>query len=85
VAGDFNLKGGSGGFGFSFASPNRGVGGSGGASFLCGGPEGIQSSAIAATSNQYGAGGSGGASLGNSPAVTGGNGAAGIIVVEEFY
>lgn len=83
--GTINLTGGSGGFGFSFASPNRGVGGSGGSSFLCGGPEGQQSTAISAAATQYGAGGSGGASLGNSPAVSGGNGAAGIIIVEEFY
>jgi len=83
--GSFNLTGGSGGFGFSFASPNRGVGGSGGASFLCAGPEGVQSSAISAAATQYGAGGGGGASLGGQGAVSGGNGAAGIVVVEEFY
>jgi hypothetical protein len=83
--GTINLTGGSGGFGFSFATPNRGVGGSGGASSLCGGPEGAQSNSISAAATQYGAGGSGGAALGNSSAVSGGNGAAGIIIVEEFY
>jgi len=83
--GSVNLTGGSGGFGFSFATPNRGIGGSGGASFLCAGPEGVQSGSISAAATQYGAGGGGGAALGNQSAVSGGDGAAGIIIVEEFY
>ena len=86
--GTFNVTGGGGGMGSNNGTPNQAAG-LGGSSILGGG--GRSSFAISGAINgnaggNYGGGGSGAArTTGQLPAATGGAGAPGIVIVEEFY
>jgi len=90
-SGDINIKGGGGGFGvgMSTSGANGSVGGSGGSSILGGGAisKGIFPGLAASGDNGglYGGGGGGAGARSNSTLISGGAGAAGIVIVEEFY
>lgn len=93
-----NLVGGGGGAGIiavripAPTQTNIGIGGAGGSSIFGGGAAGVMSVFVPAGTfsvngnpgNNYGGGGGGGVRIGTATA-TGGNGANGIVVVEEFY
>jgi len=89
--GTINSRGGGGASAAAFAGPSpavvtpAGIGGAGGSSSLGGGGAGRGSGPSTGNSgNAYGGGGSGGS--GNGPAAgPGGAGAAGVVIVEEFY
>ncbi len=86
--GDLNLRGGQGG-----PSTRTGAGipsagsGFGGTSSLAGGapPSTMDSSAVSAGAEAYGAGGGGAVNGGGTISTAGGNGTAGVVIVEEFY
>ena len=88
-SGDVNFTGGGGGIGFQFASPNRVAAGFGGSSICAGGPPPLGSATSGAGSTPaataYGAGASGAQTLGGVTGSSGGVGAAGICIVEEFF
>lgn len=80
-----NLNGGDGGCGFCF-SPNNGLGGYGGSNAFAGQVAGPSSITNGAHGYPFGGGGSGASNVGAAGMdTTGGNGAAGIIIVEEYY
>jgi len=76
--GNFNLPGGDG-----FAGVVNNNGGSGGSTSLAGNKLGSQSNSNGGTGKNYGGGGSG--AYGTGANRSGGSGAAGIVIVEEFY
>ena len=89
--GSFNSTGGGGGIGFVFEANAEGffVGGAGGPSILGGGGGSVGDPAPSSTAGKAGGaygGGGGGATRSNTPSpLSGGAGAAGIVIVEEFY
>ena len=78
--GDINIRGGGGAGG---ASGGAVTGGSGGSSFFGGGAQGQLGTGNGNTGGVYGGGGSGAVSSGNDQ--SGGAGAAGVVIVTEFY
>ena len=90
-SGDLNIGGGDGGAGYSTgANTGAAVSGTGGSSILGGGGKGVfkntPSGAVnGEAGNVYGGGGSGAAKYAAPGSGSGGAGAAGVVIVEEFY
>ncbi len=84
--GDINLKGGPGGAGFMNTGTAE-LAGEGGSSLLGGGPPAPRNNTggVSADANAYGAGGTGSGIDASQSAQSSGAGAAGIIIVEEFF
>jgi hypothetical protein len=89
-SGTLNISGqGGGGGSIGAASVGFGSSGTGGSSILGGGGRGISVAPLGVSNGQaggnYGGGGSGATKNGTSSGATGGAGAPGIVIVEEFY
>lgn len=86
-SGDINIRGGGGGTGQADSPQATEIaqGGTGGSSMLGGGGAGITNFGNGNTGGVYGGGGGGAASLYPNGAQTGGAGAAGIVIVTEYY
>ncbi len=83
--GDINIPGTAGGLGF-VGSATQANGGAGGASLLGASVRNaVNTSAAGVTGANYGSGGSGGQDVSNTSTRAGGNGAPGVIFVDEFY
>lgn len=83
--GTLNSRGGGGASASYAGGPSPvGVGGSGGSSSMGGGAAGRAGGTTGNVGNAYGGGGSGGGGNGPTP-FAGGAGAAGVVIVEEFY
>lgn len=79
ASGDLNVRGGSGGYGYTVAGPQYIPGGYGGSSQFGGGSAPGSSSAV------YGGGGGGSWRLPSQAAIAGNAGAAGLVIVHEYY
>ena len=87
-SGDLNIGGGGGGGGY-VGGNTPALGGTGGSSTLGGGGEAVVRTSPGTQNGiagkLYGGGGSGAVKLNTGPGSTGGAGAAGVVIVEEFY
>jgi hypothetical protein len=84
TGGDVNASGDSGGYGFSDGASGRIASGHGGASMLGGGARGQLNTAAGNAGGNYGGGGSGAAGNNTTTDYAGGDGAPGIVFVEEY-
>jgi len=83
--GDINLRGGPGGPPKSWSSETFGAGGIGGNSLLGGGAPSVSVATAGATADGPGGGGGGGNNQTGGVGQAGGDGADGIVIVEEFF